>query len=84
MRYSQISVLITALFLCLCSCRETIGEQHDSLPKENSTLPSNQKKIENSIQNDTAVKPQKKIQDKEIRKKKKRASDTLRPKVAVL
>jgi len=81
MRYAQISVLITALFICLLSCRETIGEQHNSLPKEN-TAPSKLKKKENPIQKDTTLGPKKTPQEKEIKKKKKSAYDTLKPGVA--
>ena len=84
MRYTQFSVLITALFLCFLSCRETIGERHKSLPKENAAPPSQQIKIENTVQKDTAAEQLKTPQDKEIKKKKKKASDTLRPMVAVL
>ena len=84
MRYSQISVMITALFLCLLSCRETIGEQHNALPKENSTPPSQQRNIESPVQKDTLAEPIKTSQDKEIKKKKKKSSDTLKPKVAAL
>ncbi len=83
MRYSQIPVLITAVFICLLSCRETIGEQHNSFPKEN-TAPSQRKKIESPTQKDTASGFKKTPQDKEIKKKKKKASDTLKPKVAQL
>lgn len=84
MRYSQISVLITALLLCFPSCRETIGEQHNSLPKENAAPPSQRIKIERPVQKDTAGEHIKTQQDKEIKKKKTKASDTLRPKVAIL
>lgn len=83
MRYAQISVLITAVFICLLSCRETIGEQHNSLPKEN-TAPSQRQKIEIPSQKDTASRPKKTPQEKEIKKKKKKASDTLKPKLAQL
>ncbi len=81
MRYSQISVAITVLFLCFISCRETIGEQHNSHPKENATPPSQKEKVEPPIQEKDILEP-KTPQDKE--NKKKKASDTLRPKIAIL
>ena len=84
MRYSQISVLITALFLCLLSCRETIGEQHNSLPKESNGRPSQQEKIEIPSPIDSTLKSRKPLEERKTKKKKKKASDTLRPKVAVL
>lgn len=84
MRYAQIAVLITALFLCLLSCRETIGERHDSLPKENSTVPSQNKKLEGPKKKKDATAPVQKPQKKDIKKKKQKASDTLKPKIAVL
>ena len=84
MRYAQIAVVITVLFLCLLSCRETIVERHDSLPKDNSTVPSQKKKLENRKKTKDGAIPSQKPQQKEIKKKKQKASDTLKPKIAVM
>ena len=84
MRYSQISVLITAIFLCLLSCRETIGEQHNSLPKENKPPALEKRSIENPIPKDSVAAPLQRQKNKETKKKKRKASDTLKPKMALL
>jgi hypothetical protein len=84
MRHARISVVIATLFLCSLSCRETIGERHDSPQKENSTLPSQKKKIENPEKTKDRTTPFKKPQQEEIKKKKQKASDTLKPKMAEL
>lgn len=84
MRYIRIPVMITALFLCLLSCRETIVERHDSPPKENSNTPSTNKEQENPEKKKDANTPAQKLQEKDIKKKKQKATDTLKPKMAAL
>ncbi len=84
MRYTQIAVLITAFFILFLSCRETIGEQHDSLPKDNSAVPSEKKKLKTPTETKDGNSPIQTPPDKEIKKKKMKASDTLKPKMAVL
>ncbi|MFS4445273.1 hypothetical protein [Maribacter sp. 2307UL18-2] len=84
MRYLQITLVYFGLILFLSSCRESISEQHNSPTKQSHPAPSAPEKIGTPVRKDSIKTPTRTQKDLKIKKEKKRASDTLRPKVAVL
>lgn len=84
MRYLQITLVYFGLILFLSSCREAISEQHNSPTEQSDPAPPAPEKIEAPVLKDTIKAPSRTQEDQKLKKKKKRAADTLRPKVAVL
>ena len=82
MRLSQILTLSTLIFYGLISCKDTMGEQRNSVPKENTVPSARQNNTERPASKKYIAPPAETPQHKNHKKKKSRALDTLRPVVA--
>lgn len=82
MKFSRIVFVILFLFY-LISCQNGIGEKRDAPPKENVVPSTEYQKTEKSLPKLDGQKPSEKPLNKEVKKKKLKAMDTLKPVVAV-
>jgi len=82
MKFSRITVVILLLF-ALISCQNGLGKKHDAEPKKQTVPSTEYQKIEKSLPKLNRQKPIKQPVDKELKKKKSRAMDTLKPVTAI-
>lgn len=83
MRLPHMTILFMVFFLCFISCRETVGEQHDSVPKEKKVPSTQQKQLEKPVPEYDSIKRNTPNSNKRFKKEKTKTSDTLRPIVAI-
>lgn len=82
MKFSRI-ILVILFVYNLISCNENSNEKHNTEPKIKSVPSTEYQKTEKSIPKLDRQKPVQKHLDKEIKKKKLKKTDTLKPIVAI-
>ncbi|MEP3207885.1 MAG: hypothetical protein ABJN95_01775 [Maribacter sp.] len=82
MKFSRIVFAILFLYY-LISCQNGISDKHEVDPKKNEIPSTDRQKSEESFPKPHRHKPIKKTLDKEVKKKKSKAIDTLKPLVAI-
>lgn len=75
--------LILSILCCAISCRDAIGDQPNTSPKKSNSSDTESREIEKSIDKTGRPIPVKTPINKEVKKKKIKARDTLKP-IAVI
>ncbi len=83
MRLPHIFMIMALLCLGLISCRETMGEQHEPMPQENNMRESKPDQTTKPQFKKEKQRPFEYQDEKEVKHKKTKAGDTLKPKIAL-
>lgn len=83
MRFSQI-LYLSLLCILTFTCRETMGEQQGTTPKNSTVPPSEGDSLQKDLPKIEVPKPGKKAPNEPIQKKSSKEWDTLRPGIAML
>lgn len=83
MKFSYKVVLIISILCYFVSCRETIGEERNTSPQKSEIPDEESREVEKSIEKTESPNPVESPNNKDVKKKKKKVTDTLKPVTAI-